>query len=105
MKLLSRIYLPMPQNTVYSCVEDVLDTTIDNEVVLMSISEGVYIGLDEVGSRIWELLKSNASSIETLCAALQEEFEVDPQTCRTEAQAFLNDMVERGLIEATVEQD
>lgn len=95
----------MLQNIVYKCVEDVLDTNIDDEVVLMSISQGVYISLDEVGSRIWELLKSNTLDIETLCTSLQEEYEVDSLTCMNETKAFLDDMVERGLIEATVVQD
>ncbi len=102
---MSNTVLPMNLNQmssalVYSCGEDVLETKIDEEIVLMSLGKGEYFSLDEVGSRIWELLKSKPLDIDSLCRALQEEYEINSATCRSETQAFLTTMVGNMLIEA-----
>lgn len=84
--------------TVYSCSEDVLETKIDEEIVLMSISQGEYVSLDEVASRIWELLKTKPQDLDSLCMALQEEFDIDSDTCRNDTLGFLGTMIAHKLV-------
>ncbi len=76
---------------------DVLSGKFDDEVILLSRETNGYYHRGMPGSRIWELLES-PRSVDELCAALQEEFEVDADTCRTEAREFIQDMVEKKLI-------
>jgi hypothetical protein len=71
-------------------------TTIDSEVVMLSPRAQAYFGLGTVGSEIWNAIEK-PRRVDELCTALQQEFEVDADTCRREVLDFLNDLVERGL--------
>jgi len=43
--------------TVISQVEEIVVSDIDGETVVMSVENGKYCGLDDIGSRIWELIE------------------------------------------------
>lgn len=76
---------------------DWLAAKVGEELVMMSAEKGNYIGLTEVGARIWELIET-PRDIGAVCAQLQEEYDVAPETCRTEVEAFLNELVKHGAI-------
>lgn len=80
-----------------------IDTTIDDEVVMLSPRAQSYFGLGTVGSEIWKAIDQPVR-VEDVCASLLQEFEIDADTCRREVLAFLDDLVERGLARV-VEQD
>ena len=64
---------------------------------MMSIENGEYYGLDEIGSRIWTLLEE-PKKVSELCDILLEEFEVEREQCEEEVLAFLNEMASDDLI-------
>lgn len=76
---------------------DWLSAKIGDEMVMMSAEKGNYIGLTEVGARIWELIEA-PQDVETVCARLQEEYDVAPEICRAEVEAFLNELAKHGAI-------
>jgi hypothetical protein len=76
---------------------DWLAAKVGEELVMMSAEKGNYIGLSEVGARIWELLET-PQDVDVVCARLQDEFEVDPTVCRAEVESFLNELVKHGAI-------
>jgi hypothetical protein len=76
---------------------EMVTSNIDGEIVMMSIENGEYYGLDEIGSRIWELLE-NPISADQLISCLLTEFEVEEVTCKTDTLDFLNDMFEKKLV-------
>ena len=71
---------------------------VERTVVMMSLDLGKYFGLNEVGSRIWDLLE-RPRSMGALCAQLQDEFEVDPDACHDEVSGFLLALAKEGLIQ------
>ena len=71
---------------------DWLAAKVGDELVMMSAESGNYIGLSEVGARVWELIET-PQDIEAVCAALQREFEVEPEVCRAEVESFVGDLV------------
>lgn len=79
---------------------DWLAAKVGDELVMMSAAKGNYIGLSEVGARIWELIET-PNDIDTVCAALQREFVIEPDTCRTEVEAFLEQMEKHGAVAVT----
>lgn len=85
-------------NSKWQVSADVLSSKIDEEVILMSLKGEYYFGLDPVGSRIWELLDQQPSTIDELVQLLVDEYEVDEPTCRNDAQKFIDDMSEKKLI-------
>lgn len=76
---------------------DWLSAKVGEELVMMSAERGNYIGLSEVGARIWELIET-PQAIDTLCAQLTTEFDVAPDICRTEVEDFLNELAKHGAI-------
>jgi hypothetical protein len=76
---------------------DWLSAKVADELVMMSAETGSYLGLTEVGARIWELIET-PQEIDALCSKLQEEFDVTMETCRIDVEAFLNEMVKHGAI-------
>jgi len=76
---------------------DLLFNEIDGEVVMLSIENSEYYGMDKVGSRIWELLEQPLSFKE-LVAKLTEEYEVSEQQCADDTMAFLKKLTDKKLV-------
>jgi hypothetical protein len=77
---------------------DWLAARVGDELVMMSAEQGNYLGLSEVGARIWELIET-PQEIDAICARLQMEYyDVTPDVCRAEVETFLNELVNHGAI-------
>ncbi len=76
---------------------DWLAAKVGDELVMMSAEKGNYIGLSEVGARIWELIDT-PQQIDAVCAQLQVEYDVAPEICRAEVESFLNELVHHGAV-------
>ena len=74
-----------------------LAAAVGDELLMMSAAEGKYFNLNDVGTRIWELLAQPVSA-EGLVAALTAEYEVGADTARAEVMEFLSALRERGLL-------
>jgi hypothetical protein len=74
-----------------------LSARVGDEIMMMSAEKGNYLGLSEVGARIWELIETPRDT-ESLCETLQAEFEVDGDTCRADVGAFVAEMEKHGAI-------
>src|ERR1700684_3167185 len=76
---------------------DWLAAKIGDELVMMSTEKVNYIGLTEVGARIWELIEA-PQEVDAVCAQLLQEYDIAPDACRAEIDAFLNEMVKHGAV-------
>jgi hypothetical protein len=76
---------------------DWLAARIDHELVMMSAEKGLYLGLTEVGARVWELLETE-SDLGRICETLRSEFDVTPDVCRAEVEAFAEAMAGQGIV-------
>ena len=76
---------------------DWLSARVGDEIMMMSPEHGKYIGVNEVGARIWELIET-PSELATVCEELQREFEVSPEICKAEVDSFLAEMEKHGAI-------
>jgi Coenzyme PQQ synthesis protein D (PqqD) len=76
---------------------DWLSAKVGEELVMMSAEKGNYIGLSEVGARIWELIET-PQEVDAICSRLEGEFEVTPDACRADVDAFLAELVKHGAI-------
>jgi hypothetical protein len=70
---------------------------VGDELVMMSAESGAYLGLNEVGARVWELIDT-PRDIPDICAALAAEFETSPGACQPEVEAFLSELESRGAV-------
>ncbi len=78
---------------------DVLMRDLGGEAVLLHLESEMYFGLDEMGTRMWELL-TTSSSIQAAYEALLAEYAVEPEVLRRDLEALVAKLVERGLLEA-----
>ena len=76
---------------------DQVTAKVDDEVVMMSMQQGEYYGLDSIGSRIWELF-AKPNSVENIIETLMQEYDVDRKTCEKDVQEFIQKLVDKGLL-------
>lgn len=77
---------------------DWISAKVGDEIVMMSAEQGKYIGLNDVGARVWELIET-PHSIDGVVAALIEEFDVTPEVCRAEVESFVQKLRDNKAIE------
>ncbi len=76
---------------------EVLSQEVDEETVLLDLESESYFGLDEVGTRIWQLL-NETSNLQTVFDTLLEEYDVDEKQLKKDLQDHIAHLVEAGLI-------
>jgi hypothetical protein len=76
---------------------ELLASSIGDEVVMMSIENSAYYGLDPIGSKIWEMI-TEPRQVSDLCEQLMEQFEVSEQECQRDVLNFLNQMLEENML-------
>lgn len=87
-----------PSTTVVAA-PDQISCEVADEVVLLSVGDGQYYGLNAVGASIWRLI-SVPRTIADLCDRLLEEYEeVSADSCTLEVMAFVASMLALGLID------
>jgi hypothetical protein len=78
--------------------EHVAARELDGELVVLNFETETYFGLDEVGTRIWEALRS-APTIAEATKQLLDEYDVAEEVLRADVQALVGQLVDSGLIE------
>jgi hypothetical protein len=71
---------------------------IQGEAVLLHLDSGEYFGLDDVGTRVWQLIveKGDLAAVE---ATMLEEFDVDPSRLSHDLQQMIKELVAKRLVE------
>ena len=88
---------PIGPDTVVARSEEPVAVEIDRSVVMMSLAQGMYFGLEGAGTRIWALLDRPRSAAQ-LATELRAEFEVDEATCLRDVCEFLQALKDAQLI-------
>jgi hypothetical protein len=78
--------------------DNTLFQELSGEAVLLELSRGVYYGLDEVGTRIWNLLGEGRSLQETV-AVLVDEYDVSDSQGADDVLRLVKELEERRLLE------
>jgi Coenzyme PQQ synthesis protein D (PqqD) len=80
--------------------DSVVFAEVDNEAVLLNVETGVYFGLDEIGTEIWNLLSAGASEGEVVDKLLRE-YEVGLEQLSTDVGDFIAKLESHGLVRRT----
>ena len=75
----------------------VLLAKVDAEVVMMSVEQGQYFGLDDIGTDVWQRIEAPCSFAE-LVDALHRDYEADRATIAADLGALLRQMAEYGVV-------
>ena len=91
-------------DAVVARTDESLSTTLDGEAVLLQPEGGMYYGMNEVGTLLWERLEEPAT-VRDLRDALLSEFDVDRAVADRDLQDFLADVEAAGLVEIRDQSD
>lgn len=81
-----------------SAPSQVVSRALEGELVLLNLETETYFGLDEVGTRMWEVLTA-CPSIEGAYDQLASEYAIDAATLRRDLADLVEDLVRHGLVE------
>ncbi len=76
---------------------DFLATKMGDEMVIMNKESGQFLGLNNVGVDIWELL-TTTQSLETLVNELLKEYSVTREQCTLEVQLFTDQLKKQNML-------
>jgi len=86
------------QSTLVNQAKGAIVSDMAGEKVMLSVQNGKYYNLGNIGGAIWDYIESPLSVIE-LVQKLKEVFEVDTEECNKEVTIFLEQLYSEGLIE------
>jgi hypothetical protein len=67
--------------------------------VLLSTTDEVYFGLNEVGARVWEHLPPVLETLDQLCATIGAEYpDADPAAIRSDVAHLLDELAKYELV-------
>jgi hypothetical protein len=76
----------------------VLVRFLDREAVLLNLETEQYFGLDETGTRMWQLMTASPN-IDAAYQELLAEFDVQPELLRGNLTELLSRLVDSGLLQ------
>ena len=76
---------------------EVLSQEVNGETVLLDLNSESYFGLDEVGTRVWQLLQEQGD-IQKVYDTMLEEYDVDGAQLEKDLNELIGKLVEAGLV-------
>jgi len=76
----------------------VLVRFLDRETVLLNLETERYFGLDETGTRMWQLA-TDSPSLDAAYEQLLAEFDVEPELLKSNLLELLDRLVDNGLLQ------
>ena len=77
--------------------EDTIFQEVDDESVLLNLAQSKYFGLDEVGTRIWQLAREQVT-VRAVFEHMLSEYDVDPERLEADLEQLLLDLQKGGLV-------
>jgi hypothetical protein len=75
---------------------------VGDEAVLLNLKTEQYLGLDDVSSRIWQVL-TTGGTVQAAYDTLLAEFDVDSERLRIDLEEFVQELLQFGLVERSGE--
>jgi hypothetical protein len=98
--------MTFPQMLNLNCVvqrdPDVIAAEADQDLVMVSIANGLYYGVSDVAREIWDAIE-RPKKISDLIDDLVGTYNIDRTTCKEETLSFLEDLRAEGLLKVSDE--
>jgi hypothetical protein len=76
---------------------NVVTQEINGETVLLDLASEYYFGLDEIGTRVWQLL-AEKKNLRSVVSTLLSEFDVAEATLLADIDKLMQDITKQGLV-------
>ena len=77
---------------------DQVSTDLGGEAVILGLRSHEYFGLEDVGVRIWGIIRE-PKTVRDILDTLLNDYDVEPKRCESDLLAVLQEMADEGLIE------
>ena len=84
-------------DTLYVVSDGQITSQLGDESIILELNEGIYYGLDQIGTRVWELLQA-PRSIRQICEAIRQDYDVSTDACIEAVAALVADLEARTLV-------
>jgi Coenzyme PQQ synthesis protein D (PqqD) len=90
--------MALSQQSVIIVTKDQVSCNLGAEAAILNTREGIYYGLDPIGTQVWKLLQT-PTTVADIHEVLLQEYDVEPERCQRDLLALLEDLLGAGLIE------
>src|SRR5215469_12960580 len=90
--------MTISRDSVVVAVKSQVSCQLDAETVVLHFDKGLYFGLNEVGTLIWNQIQ-RPRTVQEIRDAILREYEVSSERCELDLFALLERLNEKGLIE------
>ena len=87
----------MNLNQTIALSPDVVSQKVSGETVLLDLESENYFGLDEVGTRIWQLIKET-NELQSIFDTLLEEYDISEARLQLDLTTLLTEIEGLGLV-------
>lgn len=87
----------MNLNQTIALSPDVISQEVSGETVLLDLESENYFGLDEVGTRIWQLIKET-NELQLIFDTLLKEYDVSEERLQLDMTTLLTEIEGMGLV-------
>ena len=87
----------MNLNQTIALSPDVVSQKVSEETVLLDLESENYFGLDEVGTRIWQLIKET-NELQSIFDTLLEEYDISEARLQLDLTTLLTEIEGLGLV-------
>ena len=81
---------------------DIVFREVDGEAVILNLETGLYFGLDQVGTRIWQLIQEHGS-LQKVFETMSDEFDVGPDALERDLLGLMGELCGKGLVRVSPE--
>ena len=85
-------------HSIVKATSEQVSCPLGEESAILNMKNSVYYGMNQVGTRVWNLLQQ-PRSVEELRDVLVSEYEVEPGRCEQDLLSLLEKMWNEGLVE------
>ena len=85
-------------SSVVVATKDQVSSDLAGEAIVLSLRTAMYYGLDQVGARIWELVRE-PTRVADIRDAIASEYDVELERCERDVLDLLRQLATEGLIE------
>ena len=87
----------MPEEKLQLRVDDVVWREVEDELIILELSTSVYLSLNGTARHLWEEL-ATGTTIDGLVHVLTDQYGIDSERARGDAESFLSDLTSRSLL-------
>src|SRR3954470_24639861 len=93
-----RMALPITSDSTVRATREQVSAEVAGETVILGLANGIYFGLDAVGTRVWQLLRESRR-VADIRDVIVSEFDVDAATCEADLVRLITDLESHKLVE------